>query len=53
MRFPTPREVAAPLRLSHARWTIERADTPRRVAVGPDGHGAEVVDHVLLIRRTG
>ncbi|MFJ6572552.1 SAM-dependent methyltransferase [Streptomyces sp. NPDC091292] len=53
VRFPTPQEVAAPLRLSPARWTVERADAPRRIATGPDGRQiAEVVDHVLLIRRT-
>jgi SAM-dependent methyltransferase len=52
VRYPTPHEVAAPMRLSPERWTVERADTPRRIAVGPDGRTAEVVDHVLLIRRT-
>ncbi|WP_326809969.1 class I SAM-dependent methyltransferase [Streptomyces scopuliridis] len=52
VRYPTPQEVAALMRLSPARWTVERADTPRRIAVGPDGSTAEVVDHVLLIRRT-
>ncbi|WP_331767109.1 class I SAM-dependent methyltransferase [Embleya sp. NBC_00896] len=52
LRYPTPQEVAAPMCLSPAEWTVERADTPRRMAVGPDGRTAEVVDHVLLIRRT-
>ncbi len=50
-RYPTPEEVAAPMRLAHREWTVERADSPRRVATGPDGSTAEVVDHVLLIRR--
>ncbi|MGW1998220.1 SAM-dependent methyltransferase [Embleya sp. NPDC001921] len=53
VRYPTPREVAAPMHLSPAQWTVERADTPRRIAVGPNKHTAEVVDHILLIRRTG
>ncbi|WP_367128388.1 class I SAM-dependent methyltransferase [Saccharothrix sp. HUAS TT1] len=52
-RFPAPAEVAGELDLDPARWTVERADAPRRTAVGPGGRTAEVVDHVLLIRRTG
>ncbi len=52
VRYPTPQEVAAEMDLSPARWTVERADMPRRMAIGPDGSTAEVVDHVLLIRRT-
>ncbi|GAB2878032.1 SAM-dependent methyltransferase [Streptomyces mayteni] len=51
VRYPTPEEVAAGLRLPPSRWTVERADAPRRIAVGPDGRTAEVVDHVLLVRR--
>jgi SAM-dependent methyltransferase len=52
VRFPTPREVAAELDLDPATWTVERADAPRRTATGPGGQTAEVVDHVLLVRRT-
>ncbi|MEV0276406.1 class I SAM-dependent methyltransferase [Streptomyces sp. NPDC050610] len=51
VHYPTPEEVAAPMRLSPEEWTVERADSPRRVATGPDGSTAEVIDHVLLIRR--
>ncbi|MPY47594.1 class I SAM-dependent methyltransferase [Streptomyces acidicola] len=51
VRYPSPQEVAALMRLSPAGWTVERADAPHRTAVGPDGRTAEVVDHVLLIRR--
>ncbi|MFC0842695.1 class I SAM-dependent methyltransferase [Streptomyces noboritoensis] len=51
-RYPSPQEVAAGLQLPPQTWTIERADTPRRTATGPDGRTAEVTDHVLLIRRT-
>ncbi|MFE0137096.1 class I SAM-dependent methyltransferase [Streptomyces sp. NPDC059037] len=51
VRYPTPQEVAALMRLSPAQWTVERADAPRRTAVGPDGRTAEVIDHVLLILR--
>ncbi|MFI6698309.1 SAM-dependent methyltransferase [Streptomyces sp. NPDC050509] len=50
-RYPTPQEVAALMDLPPAGWTVERADTACRTAVGPDGGTAEVVDHVLLIRR--
>ncbi|MFJ9033755.1 class I SAM-dependent methyltransferase [Streptomyces sp. NPDC102274] len=51
-RYPSPREVAAGIDLASETWTVERADTPRRIATGPDGRTAEVIDHVLLIRRT-
>ncbi|MFD2473376.1 class I SAM-dependent methyltransferase [Amycolatopsis silviterrae] len=50
--FPGPAEIAADLALDPAGWTVERAASPTRVATGPDGQTAEVVDHVLLIRRT-
>ncbi|CAL9571830.1 class I SAM-dependent methyltransferase [Streptomyces hyderabadensis] len=51
--FPSPEEIAADLALDPATWRVERADAPRRTATGPDGRTAEVVDHVLLVRRTG
>ncbi|MCZ9349517.1 class I SAM-dependent methyltransferase [Streptomyces mutabilis] len=53
IRYPTPREVAADLGLDPATWPVERADAPRRTAAGPDGRTAEVVDHVLIVRRDG
>jgi SAM-dependent methyltransferase len=52
-RFPSPAEIAAGLGLAPAGWSVERAESPRRTATGPGGRTAEVVDHVLLIRRTG
>lgn len=52
VRFPSPQEVAENIGLDSATWTVERADTPRRIATGPDGSTAEVTDHVLIIRRT-
>ncbi|MFJ2770973.1 SAM-dependent methyltransferase [Streptomyces sp. NPDC087300] len=52
VRYATPQEVAALLDLAPGLWEIERADAPTRTAVGPDGSTAEVVDHVLLVRRT-
>ncbi|MEU9632988.1 class I SAM-dependent methyltransferase [Streptomyces tendae] len=52
-RFPSPEEVASDLALDPATWRVERADAPRRTATGPGGRTAEVVDHVLLVRRTG
>ncbi|MGC5561847.1 class I SAM-dependent methyltransferase [Streptomyces sp. FR-108] len=52
VHYPSPREVAAGIGLAPETWTVERADAPRRIATGPGGHTAEVIDHVLLIRRT-
>jgi SAM-dependent methyltransferase len=49
--YPTPTETAAELDLDPRRWSILRADTPRRRATGPAGETATVTDHVLLIRR--
>ncbi|MBE8522124.1 class I SAM-dependent methyltransferase [Amycolatopsis sp. H6(2020)] len=43
--------LAAPA-LDPAGWTVERADALPRHATGPGGQTAEVVDHLLLIRRT-
>ncbi|RKT88296.1 Methyltransferase domain-containing protein [Saccharopolyspora antimicrobica] len=50
--YPSAREVAAGIGLDLTEWVIDRADAPRRIATGPGGRTAEVVDHVLLIRRT-
>ncbi|MFC9425715.1 SAM-dependent methyltransferase [Streptomyces sp. NPDC056987] len=47
----SPREIADGIGLAPETWTVERADTPRRIATGPDGRTAEVTDHVLLVRR--
>ncbi|MCP2163209.1 class I SAM-dependent methyltransferase [Goodfellowiella coeruleoviolacea] len=52
VRYPGPREVAADIALDAATWLVDRADTPRRTATGPGGQTAEVIDHVLVIRRT-
>ncbi|WP_410641126.1 SAM-dependent methyltransferase [Amycolatopsis sp. lyj-346] len=38
--------------LDPAEWTVERADALPRRATGPGGQTAEVVDHLLLVRRT-
>ncbi|MGC9404725.1 class I SAM-dependent methyltransferase [Streptomyces sp. DZ1-3] len=50
-RYPGPREVAADIGLDPAAFRVERADSPHRRATGPGGRTAEVVDHVLLVRR--
>lgn len=52
VRYPAPRQVAEGIALNPATWTVERADSPRRIATGPDGNTAEVTDHVLIVRRT-
>ncbi|MFF0579699.1 class I SAM-dependent methyltransferase [Streptosporangium saharense] len=48
---PTPREVAADLDLDPEGWSVLRADTPSRLATGPEGETATVVDNVLLVQR--
>ncbi|MEU0797462.1 class I SAM-dependent methyltransferase [Amycolatopsis sp. NPDC005961] len=50
-RFPSAREVALSLELDAGEWTVERADALSRRATGPGGQVADVVDHLLLIRR--
>ncbi|MEU4445186.1 class I SAM-dependent methyltransferase [Actinosynnema sp. NPDC050801] len=52
IRYPSPREIAAGIALDAATWAVERADTPRRIATGPSGQTAEVIDHVLVVHRT-
>ncbi len=49
--YPSPREVAGELALDPAGWSVERADSPERLATGPGSRTATVVDHVLVIRR--
>jgi SAM-dependent methyltransferase len=50
-RFPSAHEVARSLELDPGEWTVERADALSRRATGPGGQVADVVDHLLLIRR--
>lgn len=50
-RFPSPREVARSLELDAGEWTVSRAEALARRATGPGGQIADVVDHLLLIRR--
>jgi SAM-dependent methyltransferase len=49
-RFTSAGEVARSLELDDD-WTVERADALSRRATGPGGQVADVVDHLLLIRR--
>lgn len=49
--FPTPKEVGNELGLPRNEWTVERAERCHRQARGPGGQSADVVDHVLLVRR--
>lgn len=51
--FPGPAEVAAGLALDPADWSIDRAEAAERLATGPAGRTATVVDHVLVLRRAG
>jgi SAM-dependent methyltransferase len=50
-RFASAGEVARSLELDDREWTVERADALSRRATGPGGQVADVVDHLLLIRR--
>lgn len=52
-RHPSAAEIAAGLGLDPGGWTVERADEPTRLASGPDGRTATVVDTVLVLRRAG
>ncbi|ALE73943.1 Thioredoxin reductase [Pseudonocardia sp. Ae168_Ps1] len=49
--FPTPEEVLDGI--GPAPVVVERADRPVRRATGPGGQTADVVDHVLVLRRDG
>ncbi|WP_307799843.1 SAM-dependent methyltransferase [Micromonospora antibiotica] len=49
--YPSPGETAAELALDPTRWSVVRADMPRRRATGPGGRSATVTDNVLLIQR--
>lgn len=50
VHYPTPDEVFAGLALAPDRWQVERADMPARLAIGPGGQTATVVDNVLVVR---
>ncbi|WP_410584399.1 class I SAM-dependent methyltransferase [Amycolatopsis sp. lyj-108] len=51
--YPTPGDVAAGLDLDQAEWSIDRAEAAERLATGPEGRTAIVIDHVLILRRSG
>lgn len=50
--FPSPREVHTEIELDPLSWQLVRTDAFQRMASGPDGHIAEVTDHILMIQRT-
>lgn len=52
LHYPTPREVLEGIALDPSRWTADRAEASARTATGPDGSTAEVIDHVMIVRRT-
>ncbi|MEU6123659.1 methyltransferase domain-containing protein [Streptomyces sp. NPDC047123] len=52
LHYPTPREVLDGIALDPSRWTADRAEASARTATGPDGSTAEVIDHVMIVRRT-
>ncbi|MCD2190934.1 bifunctional NAD(P)/FAD-dependent oxidoreductase/class I SAM-dependent methyltransferase [Actinomycetospora soli] len=50
LRLPTAPEVLASLALG-PEWEVVRADSPERVATGPDGQEAAVTDEIVEVRR--
>lgn len=50
-RFRTPEESLAALELDFVQWDIEISGTPERLATGPNGETATVVDVVTAVRR--
>jgi SAM-dependent methyltransferase len=51
--FPTAEAVVAELGLDPAQWRQVRADTAERVARGPDGEEAILLDNVIQFQRVG
>ncbi|MBO3086025.1 SAM-dependent methyltransferase [Cellulomonas fengjieae] len=49
-QFPTAQESLASFELGDG-WSVERLESPRRMATGPDGQVAEVTDNVIAVRR--
>jgi SAM-dependent methyltransferase len=49
--FPTPAQLLASLELPGGQWHPDRLDTPSRLATGPDGQTATVLDNVVAMRR--
>lgn len=52
-RFLTPDEEFAALGLDASEWTALLTETRARAATAPDGTPTELLDGVLLLRRTG
>ena len=50
VRFPTPAEVLASLRLDEG-WRVERCDAPQRTANNPQGQTATVTENIIVVRR--
>lgn len=50
-RFPTPQETLATIELPPGQWETERLGAPERLATGPNGETATVVDNVIAVRR--
>lgn len=50
--FPTAQETFEALLLDPSTWTVERVDSPRREAIGPDGTQGTLTDNVIAARRS-
>jgi SAM-dependent methyltransferase len=50
-RYPTPDETLASLQLTAAEWQPRHVEAIERLATGPDGQTATVIDNVLFLQR--
>lgn len=51
VRFPTPQEALDTLELDLGAWHIDFLGAPERLANGPNGQSATVVDNIVALRR--
>lgn len=49
--FPTPQETLATVRLETGQWQPIRIEAASRIATGPTGETATVIDNILALRR--
>jgi SAM-dependent methyltransferase len=51
--FLTVQQTLDRLQLPADEWAFVRTETAAREAVGPSGHGGELIDNIILVRRLG
>ncbi len=50
--FPSAEAVVSGLDLDPAQWDRVRVETAERIARGPDGEDATLIDNIIVVRRT-